>query len=68
MISLCESEPQVAVTADLFDRDAWLFNCANGTIELKTGKLREHQREDFITKISPVTYDPEARACAGKSS
>jgi putative DNA primase/helicase len=42
------------------DKDPWLFNCMNGTIELKTGKLREHRREDFITKLCPVAYHPEA--------
>ena len=41
-----------------FDSDKYLFNCANGTIELKTGKLREHRREDYMTRSSRVVYDP----------
>lgn len=60
MISLCESEETVAVRADIFDRDDFLFNVQNGTLDLRTGKLRDHRREDFITKISPVAYDPDA--------
>lgn len=43
-----------------FDRDPWVLNCLNGTIELKTGKFREHLRNDLISKIAPVKYDPTA--------
>jgi putative DNA primase/helicase len=37
-----------------------LFNCQNGTINLRTGKLRSYRRSDLITKLSPVEYDPKA--------
>jgi putative DNA primase/helicase len=58
MIALARSELPILV-ADL-DRDQWLLNVSNGTIDLKSGALREHRAEDFITKIAPVDYDPEA--------
>lgn len=45
-----------------FDRDPWLFNVQNGTINLKTGELRPHDCNDFLMKISPVTFDTGA-AC-----
>ena len=45
------------------DRDPWVFNCTNGTIDLKTGRLRPHRKEDFITKLCPVAFDPECIAC-----
>jgi putative DNA primase/helicase len=51
----------VARKPDEFDADPWLLNCANGTLDLRTGGLRPHQREDRITKLVPVNYDPEAR-------
>ncbi len=44
-----------------FDGDPWLFNAANYTIDLRTGAPRKHQRADFLTKISPVEYDPNAK-------
>jgi putative DNA primase/helicase len=44
-----------------FDRDGFLFNCSNGTIDLKTGELREYNPDDLITKLSPVHYVPEAK-------
>jgi putative DNA primase/helicase len=47
--------------ADL-DRDPWLLNVANGTIDLRTGDLRAHEREDLITSLIPVEYDLEAPA------
>lgn len=35
-----------------------MFNVENGTIDLKTGYLRSHCKEDYLTKISPVAYNP----------
>lgn len=43
-----------------FDNNPYLFNCANGTLDLKTMKFREHNASDFLTKLSPVIYDPVA--------
>jgi putative DNA primase/helicase len=42
------------------DQHDWLLNVANGTLDLRTGELREPRREDFITKLCPTKYDPEA--------
>jgi putative DNA primase/helicase len=60
MISLAKSEPGIPRCPDEFDRDPWLLNCLNGTIDLRTGQLREHRREDFLTKLAPVEFDPDA--------
>ncbi len=60
MLTLAQSEPGVPVLPDEFDADPWLFNAANGTIDLRTGALREHRREDLLTCLSPVAYDPQA--------
>ena len=38
------------------DKDDFLFNIENGILDLHTGILGNHDREKFITKISPVTY------------
>ena len=42
------------------DQDAWLLNCANGTLDLRTGTLRDAHRDDLITKRIAVPYDPVA--------
>jgi putative DNA primase/helicase len=59
---LREAEPYLAVRASELDQDSFLFNCANGTIDLRTGELRPHRQDDFLTKLSPVNYDPESRS------
>ena len=43
-----------------FDRNKYLFNCANGTLDLNTLTFHPHDPADYITKLSPVTYDPKA--------
>jgi putative DNA primase/helicase len=62
ILELAKSE--VAVSPDELDADPWLLNALNGTIDLRTGKLREHRREDFVTKLAPVEYRPDATAPA----
>ena len=39
-----------------------MLNCLNGTIDLRTGNLRPHDRADLITRVCPVEYDPNATA------
>ena len=51
---------RVAATLDQFDTEPMLFNCKTGTIDLTTGVLRPHRREDMLTMICPVEYDPGA--------
>lgn len=60
MISIAESELDVAVKPEAFDSDPWLFNVENGTIDLKTGMLRRHRREDMLTRLAPVRFEPGA--------
>jgi putative DNA primase/helicase len=62
ILELAKSE--VAVSPDELDADPWLLNVLNGTIDLRTGKLREHRKEDLITKLAPVEYHPDATAPA----
>ncbi|MDS9991089.1 phage/plasmid primase, partial [Xylella fastidiosa] len=40
----------------------WLLNCANGTVDLRTGTLKAHRPEDYITRVVPVNYTPDAAA------
>ena len=60
MIELAKSEPGIPIRPDDMDQDPWLFNVLNGTLDLRTGELKSHHREDYITKISEVEYNPEA--------
>ncbi len=60
MVELAKSELPIATTIDRFDTDPWSFNVANGTLDLRSQELRPHRREDFITKLAPINYDPDA--------
>ncbi len=61
-VTLARSEPGIPVIPDALDRDKWLLNVQNGTLDLRTGTLRSHDRGDLVTKLAPVDYDPDA-AC-----
>lgn len=60
MVNLAKYEPMVAVTPEQLDTDPWLFNVMNGTLDLRTGELKPHSIDNLITKLAPVTYDPNA--------
>lgn len=61
MLELAESEEGTAITPGQLDQDEWLLNLENGTLNLRTGKLRPHNRQDLMSKLAPVSYDPEAK-------
>lgn len=48
------------ITCDRFDKSKFLFNCQNGTYDFTTNTLKPHDKNDYLTRISPVNYDPEA--------
>lgn len=52
----------VRIEDSQLDSNPWLLNVLNGTIDLRTGKLRAFEREDFITKVAPVRFNDKARA------
>src|SRR5215210_1042393 len=55
---LSQARPYLAVGMEELDRDPWLVNCQNGTLDLRTGRLKDHHPADRITKIVPVDYAP----------
>jgi len=60
MLAQAKSEAGIPVLPAQLDADGMLLNVQNGTLELRTGKLRPHRREDMITKLAPVAFDPTA--------
>ena len=47
--ALAKSEPGMAVMPDTFDTNPFLLNVNNGTINLCTGELQPHTRDDLLT-------------------
>jgi putative DNA primase/helicase len=42
------------------DTDPWVLNCANGTVDLRTGELLAHDRTRRLTKVCPTEYREES--------
>lgn len=55
-----ECEHLLPVTNETFDNDFNLFNVQNGFVDLKAGKLNDHERKNYFTKISNVEYTDKA--------
>lgn len=60
MLKMASTERQVAISAEVLDRDVYLLNCANGTVDLRTGELRPAEQTDLITKSTGVVFDADA--------
>ena len=56
-----------AVVVDDLDRDGYLLNLRNGTLNLKTWEFTTHRRADLITKCAGVDYIPDADCPIWKS-
>lgn len=60
MLQMAESEPGIPIGPDDLDRDPWLLNCQTGTIDLRSGALMPHRRNQYLTKLCPVAFTPHA--------
>jgi len=49
------------MAGDEFDRDSWLLGVENGIVDLRTGRLREARREDWISLSTNIPFDECAR-------
>lgn len=63
MVALAKWQGAIPVRAADFDKDPFLFNTLNGTVNLLSGEVRDPLRADLLLKRAPVTYDPDAK-CA----
>jgi putative DNA primase/helicase len=60
MIALAASHRNIARLPSHFDQDIWKLTLKNGTMNLETGELNEHCREDHITHCLDLEYDATA--------
>jgi putative DNA primase/helicase len=51
---------EMNIVCDVLDRDPYLLNVKNGTINVLTGEFSGHKQNDMITKIANVEYNPKA--------
>jgi putative DNA primase/helicase len=52
--------PMCLASPDEFDADDWLLNLENGVLNLRTLEFMPHDPNLKLTKLAPVTYDPDA--------
>ena len=62
ILSDAKSVSDMSISKADFDKDEYLFNCKNGTVDLRTYTLRPHSPADHITKVANVTFAPGARS------
>ena len=60
MVKTASWEKKLWIHPEDFDRENMIFNCANGSIDLTSGRLIPHERKNLITKLSPIDYKPDA--------
>jgi putative DNA primase/helicase len=52
MVSVASADAALAIAPDVLDADPWALNVANGTVNLRTGELREHDPAEMHSKIA----------------
>jgi putative DNA primase/helicase len=62
MLKLAAVDATIAVRLDQLDTDPWLLSCGNGTLDLRSGELREADPDDRISLGAEVNYLPSAPA------
>jgi putative DNA primase/helicase len=55
VVSLAGEDPRLAATIDQWDTDPWLLCTPDGVVDLRTGRMREHRPEDYVTKMAAVS-------------
>jgi putative DNA primase/helicase len=61
MMQAAESLPTIAAVRNSFDRPySGIFVTTSGTIDTRTGQLREHRQTDWNTRLCPVAYEEGA--------
>lgn len=55
-VALARTERALIAQPHALDASPWLFNVLNGTLDLRTGQIRGHRRQDLLTKLAPVEY------------
>lgn len=59
VVSLARSNEAQAADVDQWDANPWLLGTPDGTVDLRTGEIREPRAEDYITKSTAVAPAPE---------
>ncbi len=62
VLDTLRSCPGIVFAPTAANADPWALNCKNGTLDLRTGELRPHRRDDLITRVCRAGYFADASA------
>ena len=60
ILTSAQLEKSIKIEPIELDRDPFLFNVLNGTIDLRTGKLHEPIRDALLTKCADISFEQDA--------
>jgi len=60
ILTVASTDGELAVRLDQLDTDPYLLACGNGTLDLRTGELRDPDPVDMITLGTDADYKPDA--------
>ena len=60
IVSLTKSQQPIRISHQQLDQHPYLVNVRNGTIDLRTGVLHDHDPANFLTQLAAVDFDPRA--------
>jgi putative DNA primase/helicase len=58
VVALAGEKRKIAATTEQWDRDDFLLNTPGGVVDLRTGEIRGHRADDYMTMITGVAPDP----------
>ena len=62
VLRIASRDSRLVVKRGELDQRPTLLPCLNGTVDLTTGELYKAKREDLLSRVVPVEYDPKATA------
>lgn len=60
ILAAARTRPELIVSVADLDRHAMLLSTLDGTINLESGQIQLHQAGDFITRMTPIEFNPAA--------
>jgi putative DNA primase/helicase len=62
MLKCARTIRSLATSNEQYDQDPFLLTVANGTVDLRTGRLQKSRPENLITRATDVAFEPNAKA------
>jgi putative DNA primase/helicase len=61
ILEAAKVRPELIISSAELDQHHMLLTCSNGTIDLNYGTLRQHRADDFMTRMTAIDFNPDAK-------